>query len=403
MIELTGKYNTAKIFTDQIDQNGISQIIFLLNQPFTQKSKIRMMPDVHAGIGCVIGTTMTIQDKICPNLVGVDIGCGMEVVEIDQDLDGINLAKLDHAIHEHVPAGAEVNKTTHPSTPLTKIPEMAYRELNLEYAGRYLGTLGGGNHFIELDKSETGKVYLVIHSGSRAIGRKTAEYYQKQAYDQMRDADRNALQDYARELREAGHKQDIPELLNARRNAPRPEIDKNIAYLTGYLFDNYLHDMEIVQAYAEMNRKAIAWRIMKHMGWNCISRFSTIHNYIDVENMILRKGAVSAKACERFIIPLNMRDGALICTGKGNPDWNESAPHGAGRVLSRREAKESIAMSEYREAMKNVYSTSVGPETLDESPMAYKDAAGIIENIAPTADIVEHLTPVYNFKAGRLH
>lgn len=401
MLILTGKYNHARIFANQVDQKCISQIVGLLNQPFVENNCIRMMPDVHAGIGCVIGTTMTIKDKVCPNLVGVDIGCGMEVVEIDTvDVD---MKKLDKVVHEHVPAGAEVNKTANPNTPLTHIPEMVYREMNLEYAGRYLGTLGGGNHFIELDRSESGRLYLIIHSGSRAIGRKTAEYYQKQAYNQMRDVDRKSLLEYAKTLRETGHDRDIPELLDAKRNANANGIDKDMAYLTGYLLDDYLHDMAIVQEYAEMNRKAIAWQIMKHMGWNCLSRFSTIHNYIDIEQNILRKGAVSAKSYEKFVIPLNMRDGTLICIGKGNRDWNFSAPHGAGRVLSRREAKEAITMSEYQAAMKNVYSTSVSPDTLDESPMAYKDPESIIEAIGPTAKIIDRLTPLYNFKAGRQH
>lgn len=400
MFELYGRYNSAKIFADIADDNAIKQIIFLLNQPFVEGSQIRMMPDVHAGIGCVIGTTMTIQDKICPNLVGVDIGCGMEVV-ILQESD-INLPELDRIIREHIPSGGDKHDKSRGEIESTEITGMAYREISKEFAGLYLGTLGGGNHFIEIDKFPDGRLCLVIHTGSRKIGRKVAEYYQAQAYDQMRRADKQSLKDYASELKAQGLTKEIPALLQARKNEPKPEIHRDIAYVTGYLLDEYLHDMRIVQNYADLNRRLIARDILKYAGLHQADRFSTIHNYIDVEHKILRKGSVSANAGERFIIPLNMRDGALICTGKGNPDWNCSAPHGAGRLLSRHEAKELVTMSEYQEAMKAIYSTSVSPETLDESPMAYKDAGSIIQNIEPTATITDHIMPIYNFKAGRL-
>lgn len=401
MFVLNGKYNSATVYTDMVDDKGISQIIWLLNQEFAADSRICMMPDTHAGAGCVIGTTMTIKDKVCPNLVGVDIGCGMEVVILEEK--EIDLPALDAFIRSNIPAGFAKREKTHPLISTTHLAEMEYREISESVAGLYLGTLGGGNHFIEVDRFDDGRLCLVIHSGSRAVGRKVAEHYQKAAYDQMRGVDPRSIDAYVAELKTSGRSKEIPKLLKERWDTPAPGIQKDLAYLTGYLLEAYLHDMEIVQDYAAKNRQIIINEIIKGLGLHQVDRFTTIHNYVDTESGILRKGAVSAKAYEKFIVPLNMRDGALICRGKGNPDWNFSAPHGAGRLYSRSAAKENFSLEEYQEAMKGIFTTSVSLGTLDESPMAYKDAATILENIQPTAEVLEVIRPVYNFKAGKVN
>ena len=399
MFTLNGKYNFATVYADLVDEASIAQIIWLLNQEFAAQSRICMMPDTHAGAGCVIGTTMTIQDKVCPNLVGVDIGCGMEVVILEEK--EIDLPALDTLIRRSIPTGYAKRETAHPMTSCTHLTEMVYRNFSEDAAGRYLGTLGGGNHFIEVDRFADGRLCLVIHSGSRALGRKVAEHYQEAAYNQMRGLDRRSIDAYIDELKAKGCNKEVPKLLKERWSTPAPGIQKDLAYLTGYLLEDYLHDMEIVQDYASKNRQIIANEILKGLELHQADRFATIHNYVDTKNGILRKGAVSAQAYEKFIIPLNMRDGALICRGKGNPDWNYSAPHGAGRLYKRSEAKELFSMEEYQESMQGIFTTSVSPDTLDESPMAYKDAATILENIRPTAEVLEVIRPVYNFKAGR--
>lgn len=399
MFILNGKYNSAVVYADLVDEKGITQIIWLLNQEFVAGSRICMMPDTHAGAGCVIGTTMTIEGKVCPNLVGVDIGCGMEVVAL-KEME-IDLPALDAFIRGNIPTGFAKRGKAHSMISATRLSEMAYRKVSEGVAGLYLGTLGGGNHFIEVDKFDDGRLCLVIHSGSRNVGRKVAEHYQEMAYDQMRGLDRRSIDAFAAELKVAGRSKEIQELLQKQWAAPAPGIQKDLAYLTGYLLEDYLHDMEIVQDYAAKNRQIIANEILKGLGLHQVDRFTTIHNYVDTKNNILRKGAVSAQACEKFIIPLNMRDGALICCGKGNPDWNYSSPHGAGRLYSRSLAKGMFSMEEYRASMEGIFTTSVSPDTLDESPMAYKDAATILENIRPTAEVLEVIRPVYNFKAGR--
>ena len=395
MIELQGKYNTAKVFADNVEKEAIAQIINLLNQEFVQGSTIRIMPDTHAGAGCTIGTTMTITDKIVPNLVGVDIGCGMETVVLENE--HVKLQKLDKVIHEHIPAGFSTRYTAHDLLGEIDLSALrAVKHVNMSRAELSLGTLGGGNHFIELDKDDGGRLYLVVHSGSRNLGKQVAEYYQKAAVRDLADKSKevNAL---IAELKRQGRDTEIQTEL---KKLGVRKVDKNLAFTEGALFDDYLHDMAIVQRYATLNRLAIVREIVKRMKFKVAEQFTTIHNYIDLESMILRKGAISAKAGERVLIPINMRDGSLICIGKGNPDWNYSAPHGAGRLMSRSAAKASITLTQFEKAMEGIYSSTVNKSTIDEAPFAYKPMEEIIANIGETVDIVKTIKPLYNFKAA---
>ena len=399
MIELTGKFNSTKIFTDVVDSASIAQVQQLLNQPFSAGQTIRMMPDIHAGVGCTIGTTMTVTDKVVPNLVGVDIGCGMEVVQLKEK--HIELQKLDKVIRERVPAGFSKRSQAHRYLDHTRLEELRCRkQVDLPHASISLGTLGGGNHFIEADRDEDGALYLVVHSGSRHLGLEVAKYYQDAAFRQCKEQADSADAELIARLKAEGRQADIPKELAALRKTMKPAIPRELSYLSGELLDDYLWDMRIVQEFAEWNRRAMTDEIVKGMGFHVVDTFTTIHNYIDVENRILRKGAVSAQAGEKLIIPINMRDGSLICIGKGNPDWNCSALHGAGRLMSRSEAKESFTVSQFKKEMKDVYSTSVNASTLDECPMAYKDMESITGNIGPTAEVVKVIRPIYNFKAG---
>lgn len=398
MIELNGKYNTAKVFTDVIDSASVSQIIELCSQEFTVGEKIRMMPDVHAGIGCVIGTTMTITNKIVPNLVGVDIGCGMETVRIKEK--HIELMQLDKLIRRTIPSGFAVRSTPHKYAEQTDICALRCAgKIDLTRAERSVGTLGGGNHFIEADKGENG-IYIVIHSGSRHLGTEVAKYYQEQGFKQLNHEGDSAVKALIAELKAQGREKEIRRELKKPENTKRKKIPKNLAYVSGSLFDDYIHDMKIVQHFAALNRQAMMDEIIKGMKLTVEEQFTTIHNYIDTDNMILRKGSVSAQKGEKLIIPINMRDGSLICTGKGNPDWNYSAPHGAGRLMSRCEAKQTFTVSEFKKQMEGIYSTSVGRGTLDECPMAYKGIDDILNNIGDTAEVREIIKPIYNFKAG---
>ncbi len=368
MIILEGKYNEAKVFTDVVDEASAAQVKLLLDQEFVQGSRIRMMPDIHAGAGCTIGTTMTITDKVVPDLVGVDIGCGMETVRIRER--HLELQKLDKLIREKIPAGFKIREKTHRYLERIDLGGLrCHKEVDLARAEKSLGTLGGGNHFIEVDKDADGALYLVIHSGSRHLGLQVAEHYQREGY----------------------------RALSARE---REEIPKALAYVSGDLFRDYIHDMKIIQEYALLNRQAMVDEIIKGMKLHVEEQFTTIHNYIDTESMILRKGAVSAKKGERLLIPINMRDGSLICVGKGNDDWNQSAPHGAGRLMSRTEARQSFTVSEFKKQMEGIYSTSVGKGTLDECPMAYKDKESIVGNIGDTAEIQDTVYPIYNLKSS---
>lgn len=371
MIELKGKYNEAKIFTDVVDEASISQVMLLLNQEFVVGSRIRLMPDIHAGAGCTIGTTMTIKDKIVPNLVGVDIGCGMEVIKVKEK--HMELQKLDKLIYEKIPSGFSIREKAHRYIDDINLEELyCYPRIDVRRAEKSLGTLGGGNHFIEADKDEEGNLYVVVHSGSRHLGLEVANYYQEEGYKSV----------------------------NGSTEQKRTNIPRQLAYVSGDLFRQYIHDMKIIQAYAMLNRQAMMDEIVKGMKLHVEEQFTTIHNYIDTDAMILRKGAVSARDGEKLLIPINMRDGSLICTGKGNDDWNQSAPHGAGRLMSRSAAKENFTVSEFKKQMSGIYTTSVSKDTLDECPMAYKGMDDIVNNIGDTVRIDRVIKPVYNFKAG---
>ncbi|ARO21451.1 RNA-splicing ligase RtcB (plasmid) [Bacillus tropicus] len=395
MLELRGKYNSAKVFTDNVEDTAMGQIIELCNQPFAEGSNIRIMPDTHAGAGCTIGTTMTITDKIVPNLVGVDIGCGMEVAIIDKNKTEINFDQLDEIIRKYVPSGFNVRSSSQ-RHPLSK--QVNFRDVRapfkLDRAKDSIGTLGGGNHFVELNELDD-KVVLVIHSGSRNLGKQIAEHYQNRAYDELINV-KDEKDRIIAELIAAGRQSEIQEALSMVK---KPKIQKDLAYLEGQGFKDYMNDMKIAQHYALLNRKAMVNEIVTRMNWKVADSFTTIHNYIDMDNMILRKGAISAQAGERVIIPLNMRDGSIIAYGKGNPDWNFSGPHGAGRLMSRSKAKELVSLEEYKETMKDVWTTSVVQSTVDESPMAYKPMAEIVEHTKDSLEIAEIIKPLYNFKA----
>ncbi|MDO4944229.1 MAG: RtcB family protein [Ruminococcus sp.] len=399
MLELNGKYGTAKVFTEIIDEGAISQIIELLNQPMAENQKVRIMPDVHAGAGCTIGTTMTVTDKIVPNLVGVDIGCGMETVRLKEK--HIEVQQLDKLIYKAIPSGFEVRKKPHRYAAKIDLLQLyCYDKINPLKAELSVGTLGGGNHFIEADKGSDGSIYIVIHSGSRHLGLEVAKYYQEEAYRRLNKASQTEINELCEKLKAEGKQKKIQSELKKLVSTKRTNIPKALAYCESELFDAYIHDMKIVQEYAMVNRQAMMDEIIKGMGLHIQEQFTTVHNYIDTDNMILRKGAVSAQEGEKLLIPINMRDGSLICMGKGNPDWNYSAPHGAGRVLSRSQAKQTLTVSEFKKQMKGIYTTSVSAGTLDESPMAYKSIRDIVDNIGDTVEILDVIKPIYNFKAG---
>lgn len=399
MIELKGKYNEAKVFTDVIDEASISQIMLLLNQEFVSGSRIRLMPDVHAGAGCTIGTTMTVAECIVPNLVGVDIGCGMYTVRIKEK--HIELQKLDKLIYEKIPSGFHIREKTHRYFEQIELEDLyCYKQINPIQAEKSLGTLGGGNHFIEADQDDDGNIYIVVHSGSRHLGLEAADYYQEEGYRALNNSSKKDIDALIADLKAQGRQQEIQKSIAARKNARNTNIPKQLAYVTGDLFRQYVHDMKIIQRYADLNRQAMMDEIIKGMKLHVDWQFTTVHNYLDTEAMILRKGAVSARKDEKLLIPINMRDGSLICTGKGNDDWNQSAPHGAGRLMSRSAAKQSFTVSEFKKQMKGIYTTSVNKDTLDECPMAYKGIEDIINNIGDTVEIDRLIKPIYNFKSG---
>jgi RNA-splicing ligase RtcB len=368
-----GLYNYATVYCENAEQSAIDQIQTLCDDPDFESSKICIMPDVHAGAGCTIGTTMTIRDKVVPNMVGVDIGCGMLTAKIPGlTKDNFSLAQFDHVVHTSIPSGQDVRYNQHTFASECKIDHLI-AEIDKKHLRRgYLsiGTLGGGNHFIEVDIDTVGNGYVVIHTGSRNLGLMVAKYWQDVA---------------AKE---------------------HPNKHQDLAYLEGNAFDEYIHDMKIMQTFAELNRRAILDRIADKMGFgSTFQSFQTIHNYIDMDTwddtgtLMLRKGAVSAKKDQRLLIPLNMRDGSLICSGKGNDSWNQSAPHGAGRCMSRRDAKKNLTMDEFRSSMDGIYTTTVCEDTIDEAPMAYKPSEDIINAIHDTVDIIDVIKPIYNFKA----
>lgn len=397
MIELRGKYGEAKVYTDVVDNESISQVINLLNQPYVEGSRVRMMPDIHAGAGCTIGTTMTIQDKICPNLVGVDIGCGMETIRIKEK--HIELQSLDKLIRNEIPSGFAIRNKPHRYNEQIDLDSLyCAKHIKLDRARLSVGTLGGGNHFIEANKDDDGNIYIVVHSGSRHLGLEIANYYQEAGYKALTSFNKAEIDAVIAQLKSDGRQSEIQKVLKGMKK--HTSIPKPLAYVEGELLDQYLHDMKIAQEFAMYNRKAMIDVIVKGLGLHITEQFTTIHNYIDIENKILRKGAVSAQDGEVLLIPINMRDGSLVCVGKGNEDWNCSAPHGAGRLMSRSAAKETFTVSEFKKQMEGIYTTSVSRSTLDECPMAYKRIEDIVDNISPTVDIKAIIKPIYNFKAG---
>jgi len=401
MFELTGKYGTAKIFSDSQDEKAVGQIIELLNQPFVEACKVRIMSDYHYGAGCVIGFTCDLGDKVVPNLVGVDIGCGMFVVSLEKS--NINLATLDQSIHLKIPAG----KTAHKNViqRFSKITDLkCYRDLkHTEVFEHQIGTLGGGNHFIELDVNDDGNKYLVIHSGSRNLGKQVADYYQNLAIESCKGlGDFNQVKmDLIDFLKVTGKKieiqKEIKKLENEFSNL-QPKYPRDLCFLQNEQKEDYLHDMAICQEYASLNRMTMVKIIFDAMQIDNGDSFETVHNY--ASDGMIRKGAVSAKIGEKLIIPINMRDGSLICIGKGNNDWNDSAPHGAGRLMGRNEAKRTLSLTEFESTMSGVYSTTVNGSTLDESPEAYKSMDEIIANIGDTVTVEKIIRPIYNFKAS---
>ncbi len=400
MIEIKGAVNTAICYAKTVEDEAVEQIRRMCDYEFTRDSKIRIMPDVHAGKGCTIGTTMTILDKAVPNVVGVDIGCGMYTVNIGTG--DIDFAKLDAVVHT-IPAGRNVWAGRQEHFDLTRLK--CYRNLKqTRRLERSLGTLGGGNHFIEIDRAADGTNYLVVHSGSRNLGKQVADYYQELAVNLNRgigdylEARENLIKTY----KEQGRRSEIQTALASLKCELNAEttIPKDLCYLEGRYLDEYLHDVEICQDFARKSREKMAGIIIDGMGFDNIGGFHTIHNYINTEERILRKGAISAKAGELVLIPINMRDGSILARGKGNPDWNYSAPHGAGRIMSRRKAKGTLDMEEYAKSMEGIYTTSVNASTLDEAPMAYKSIDDIIDVVGEAVDIIDVLKPVYNFKAA---
>ena len=399
MVEIQGIYNTARCFTDALEEKAAEQIKAVCDQEAFQGCKLRIMPDVHAGMGCTIGTTMTVIDKVVPGMVGVDIGCGMESVRLN--VTEVDFDKLDALIRAEIPCGYEIREEEHPLRQEIDLSELRCAgDVSLARAYRSIGTLGGGNHFIELDRGEDGAIWLVVHSGSRHLGKQVCEYYQNQGRFAMWGGAKFQVQELVAQLKAEGRFQEIQPTLDALKKEHKISVPKDLAYVEGKLFEDYIHDMRITQRFAVLNRKAMTDVILRGMGWEETDRFTTIHNYIDTENMILRKGAVSAQAGEKLLIPINMRDGSLICVGKGNEDWNCSAPHGAGRLMSRKAAFAKLSLEEYKAEMQEIYSTCVTFDTLDESPMAYKSMDEIVRQIGPTAEIVDRIRPIYNFKAS---
>lgn len=399
MIRIEGAYNTALCFCRTMDDVARQQIKMVCDQAAFAGCKLRIMPDVHAGKGCTIGTSMTIQDKIAPAMVGVDIGCGMETVILKENT--LDLARLDQVIRECIPFGRQMRANPHPySAQLALEALRCTHKVNLERARRSIGTLGGGNHFIEVDRAEDGRLYLVVHSGSRHLGTQVTNYYQEEGRRALWDGAAHQIQAVITTLKAQGRAQEIQRTILALRTEHPSDLPAELTYVEDQLFEDYIHDMKLVQRFAQLNRRAITDTILTWMGLTSADRFSTVHNYIDTDAMVLRKGCVSARAGERLLIPINMRDGSLLCIGKGNEEWNCSAPHGAGRLMSRKTARERLNMEQFRLEMAGVYTTCVLPDTLDEAPMAYKSTDEILCQIDPTAQVVEQLRPIYNFKAA---
>ena len=410
----------VKIFTNNIEENALEQIKTLLSIDVFSDKKIRIMPDVHAGAGCVIGFTGDLGDKVIPNIVGVDIGCGMRILNIGKLID-IDFHAFNEHIRSSVPSGKIVREDRFGFKPLVGEEMEIYRDARqlvtelycyreLKDSGRInksIGSLGGGNHFIELDKDDKGYVYLVIHTGSRNLGKQVAEIYQTKAIkhltegaDELEETIKRTIEEY----KAAGRRSELQGVIKKMRKeyqTTESSLPADLCYVEGEMREQYLHDMRLCQRWAVLNRKLISLLLLKFFDEvNIVEEFESVHNYISDDN-IIRKGSISAASGERCIIPLNMRDGSLICTGKGNPDWNNSAPHGAGRVLSRTQAYEQIKMEDFEESMRGIYSESINDFTRDESPMVYKPAEEIIANIAETVTIDTIIRPIFNFKASK--
>lgn len=401
MFEIKGTVTTAVCYAKVVEEEAIEQIRRMCSYALTENSKVRIMPDVHAGKGCTIGTTMTVEGKACPNVVGVDIGCGMYTVMLSEK--EIDFEKVDEACH-FIPSGMNVWEGRIERFDLTAL--RCYRSLrDSRRLERSLGTLGGGNHFIEIDKAADGTYYLVIHSGSRNLGKQVAEIYQQLAIDLHAGKEDYFVrrEEIIRTYKEEGRRSEIQSALkelDKTYKAKVSEIPNDICWLYGSFLEDYLHDVEVCQAFARRSREKMAEIILERTGMTAIEAFHTIHNYIDTKEMILRKGAIAAHDGEKVLIPINMRDGSVIAIGRGNPEWNFSAPHGAGRIMSRTKAKETLDMEAYKEAMAGIYTTSVNEKTIDEAPMAYKSLDDIIDVIRDSVDIIDIMKPVYNFKAS---
>lgn len=398
MFSVKGKFAEATIFTDLIEEQALSQVVGMLNQPITENTRVAIMPDVHAGAGSTIGTTISLSEnkqdwRVCPNVVGVDVGCGMMSYKLaDKEID---LKEIDKIVNKYIPSGFNIHsKTQDQKFTDNLIENLTFAVDNPERIGLSLGSLGGGNHFIEIATDEDGNFWLTVHSGSRNLGVQVAKYHQKKAERSMLNV---GVDKIIAEFKAAGKEKDIEKAIKEAR-AHLAGITKELSFLTGNKLDQYLNDLVLAQKFAHLNRKTMLNIIVEKAGLTIIDEFDSIHNFIDVEEGIIRKGATSAREGERLIIPLNMRDGSLICIGKGNEEWNYSAPHGAGRMLSRSAAKRELDLDEFKNQMADVYTTSVGESTLDEAPNAYKPMEAIIDNIGDTVDIVHHLKPVWNFK-----
>ncbi|MDR1873706.1 MAG: RtcB family protein [Synergistaceae bacterium] len=409
MIEIKGRFNSAIAYVEELDEEVVTQIRTLCDQSFVEGSVIRIMPDAHFGKGCTIGTTMTLTDRVVPNLVGVDIGCGMETARIRER--EIDCARLDETIRRTIPSGSAIRKAPHPCADEARPEDLrCAHAVSLERARRSIGTLGGGNHFIEVDRDDEGNLYVVVHSGSRHMGLEVAEFYQQAAWERLNQNSfehRKALID---EYKRQGRDKEISGALADLKKQVLTNVPSELAYVEGKLFEDYIHDMTLAQRFAALNRRVMVQQILEQMGLTAVEQFTTIHNTIDTgqdieetvrpKNMILRKGAVSARRGEKLLIPMNMRDGSLICIGRGNPDWNFSAPHGAGRLMSRSQARSQLSLSEYQASMKGVFSTSVDRATLDEAPMAYKPMESILAQTGDTVTVERRIVPIYNFKAS---
>lgn len=394
-----------QIFGKTIEEGVYSQVYRMMSLDAFRNAKVRIMPDTHAGMGCVIGFTAALGEKVVPNLVGVDIGCGMFVENLGH-ID-IDLPALDKFIHEHIPSGSDVNEVQGTRVEFPELKDMKmYKHLrNEKHLQSSIGSLGGGNHFIELDKSEAGEIFLVIHTGSRNLGQQVCKYYQKLAIEQCNSHKHEIKEEINKvtaELRTSGRAKEISEAITSikKKYEGINKVPTDLCYLTGDLRDDYLHDMKLCQEFAVRNREEIARRIIKFLKVKPLYGWHTVHNYIDFTDGIVRKGAIRCNKGELVIIPLNMRDGSIIARGKGNEEWNCSGPHGAGRLMSRSAAKEAISMKDFKASMDGIYTTSVNKDTLDESPMAYKNAHEILEAITPTVDVIEVIKPIYNFKAS---